>query len=131
MDYSYRVIGRQIVIDATGEIEMDERDRLAYWLSTQNWGHRQAHTIVFDSGGGSMAGGIQMAGIVERYRLNTGVAHGGECASACVMAWSAGVHKSTATDAKIGVHMARNGDLPSKRTAAVLTKRKRTDWPNA
>ena len=26
------------------------------------------------------------------------------------MAWAAGVHKSTATDARIGVHMARDGD---------------------
>ena len=112
MDYSYRVFGKQIVIDATGEIEMDEASRLSNWLSlsAQSWGHRRAYTIVFDSPGGAMYGGVKMADIVARHGLNTGVAHGGECASACVMAWAAGVHKSTATDARIGVHMARDGD---------------------
>jgi hypothetical protein len=110
MDYSYRVFGKQIVIDATGEIGMDEASRLSNWLSTQRWGHRRAYTIVFDSPGGDMYGGVQIAAIVARHGLNTGVAHGGECASACVMAWAAGVHKSTATDARIGVHMARDGD---------------------
>jgi hypothetical protein len=110
MDYSYRVFGKQIVIDATGEIEMDEASRLSNWLSAQRWGHRRAYTIVFDSPGGDMYGGVQMATIVARQGLNTGVAHGGVCASACVMAWAAGVHKSTATDARIGVHMARDGD---------------------
>ena len=110
MDYSYRVFGKQIVIDATGEIEMDEASRLFNWINAQRWGHRRAYTIVFDSPGGDMYGGVQMAAIVARVGLNTGVAHGGECASACVMAWAAGVHKSTATDARIGVHMARDGD---------------------
>ena len=112
MEYSYRVFGKQIVIDATGEIEMDEASRLSNWLSfsAQRWGHRRAYTIVFDSPGGYMSGGLQMAAIVARHGLNTGVAHGGECASACVMGWAAGVHKSTATDARIGVHMAAYGD---------------------
>jgi hypothetical protein len=110
MDYSYRVIGRQIVIDASGEIQMDEAARLFNWVSAQRWGHRRAYTIVFDSGGGDMQGGWEMARIVARFGLNTGVAHGGMCASACVMAWAAGAHKSSATDAKIGVHMARLGD---------------------
>jgi hypothetical protein len=91
MDYSYRVFGKQIVIDATGEIEMDEASRLFNWINEQRWGHRKAYTIVFDSPGGYMVGGVQMASVVERFRLNTGVAHGGECASACVMAWAAGV----------------------------------------
>jgi hypothetical protein len=110
MDYSYRVFGNQIVIDATGEIEVDEASRLFNWIDAQRWRHRKAYTIVFDSPGGNMYGGVQMAGVVARFRLNTGVAHGGGCASACVMAWSAGVHKSTATDARIGVHMARDGE---------------------
>jgi hypothetical protein len=110
MDYSYRVVGREIVIDASGEIEEDEGARLGNWLRAQRWGKRRAHTIVFDSPGGIMYGGVQMAAIVERFKLNTGVAHRGQCASACVMAWSAGVHKSSATDADVGVHMARQGD---------------------
>jgi hypothetical protein len=106
MDYSYRVIGRQIVIDASGEIESDEAARLFNWISAQRWGHRRAYTIVFDSPGGNMSGGVQLASIVAHFQLNTGVAHGGMCASACVMAWSAGARKSTAIDAQIGVHMA-------------------------
>jgi hypothetical protein len=110
MDYSYRVFGRQIVIDASGEIESDEAARLANWVNAQHWGHRRASTIVFDSGGGNMGGGVDVARIVTRYGLNTGVAHGGMCASACVMAWSVGAHKSSATDAQIGVHMANQGD---------------------
>jgi hypothetical protein len=110
MDYSYHVIGREIVIDASGEIESDEAARLFNWISVQRWGHRRASTIVFDSPGGVMHGGWEMKSVVEHFGLNTGVAHGGMCASACVMAWAAGVHKSSATDAGIGVHNARHGD---------------------
>jgi hypothetical protein len=110
MDYSYRVIGRQIVIDASGQIESDEADRLFNWISAQRWGHRRASTLVFDSRGGVMHGGWEMASVVARFGLNTGVAHGGMCASACVIAWAAGVHKSSATDAQIGVHSARYRD---------------------
>lgn len=110
MTYSARAVGNGIVIDASGPIEGDEGSLFASWLRTQRWGKRHARTIVFDSTGGMMFGGVQMARVVERFGLNTGVAHGGECASACVIAWAAGAHKSSAIDARVGVHMARDGD---------------------
>jgi hypothetical protein len=132
MDYSYRVIGRQIVIDASGEIESDEAARLFNWISAQRWGHRRPYTIVFDSPGGAMRGGWEMASVVARFGLNTGVAHGGKCASACVLAWAAGAHKSSATDARIGVHMARIGDeIASDDTLAYARYVKQTGAPNS
>lgn len=111
MEYSSRFVGQEVVIEARGEIEINEAGRFAAFLhgAQPRWGKAKARTIVFDSPGGVMFGGVQMAEIVAHYHLNTGVAHGGECASACVMAWAAGARRSSATDAHIGVHMAREG----------------------
>ena len=76
MDYSYRVFGKQIVIDATGDIEMDEASRLFNWINAQRWGQRKAYTIVFDSRGvgttqGALARSEKNAASLFRVSSNT------------------------------------------------------------
>ena len=46
--------------------------------------------------------------------FDTGVAPGGMCASACVLLWAAGVHKSVAPDSRVGVHMTSLSDDASR-----------------
>jgi hypothetical protein len=106
MDYSYRVYNQQIVIDATGEIGFNEDATFWSWFSANapSMGRRMATAFVFDSEGGNLVGGAKLAKIIYDHRMYTGVAHGGTCASACVLAWAAGVRKSVAPDAHIGVH---------------------------
>jgi hypothetical protein len=108
MDYSSRPYRNQIVIDASGEIERDEAKRFKNWVkqSYSQWNGRKATAIVFDSPGGIIGGGLELGLVIADYHMTTGVAHGGVCASACVMAWAAGALKSAASDSKVGVHMA-------------------------
>jgi hypothetical protein len=112
MDYSYRVYeDRYLTVDAVGEITADEGYRFADWLDhlprrisglLDNGGA----AFVFDSPGGIILGGIALGVIIERFHFSTGVSEGGVCASACTLAWAAGVHKSVAADSRIGVHNA-------------------------
>jgi hypothetical protein len=44
--------------------------------------------------------------MVYQYHLITGVAHGGQCASACVEVWASGVTKTVPTDGRVGIHHA-------------------------
>ena len=107
MTYSYRLYHDQIVVDASGAIEANERAIFLSWLNgvRESTGQRRVAAVVFNSLGGSVLGGADLASAIwEAHGVNTGVAAGGTCASACVIAWSAGAHKSVAPDARIGVH---------------------------
>lgn len=55
MNYSWRAAGNQIVIDASGEIALDEGERLIDWVASQNWSNRKAAAIVFNSRVASLA----------------------------------------------------------------------------
>ena len=47
--------------------------------------------------------------IIEYNQLNTGVAAGGTCASACAILWASGKRRSVAPDSRIGVHQVSLG----------------------
>jgi len=115
MDYSWRPYRNQIVIDASGEIVADEAKRFIAWVeqSSRQWNGRKATAIVFNSPGGIVKGGVDMGLVVADFHMTTGVAPGGECASACVIAWAAGALKLAASDSHIGVHMASEMGDPS------------------
>jgi hypothetical protein len=106
MEYCWRPVGNQIVIDAAGDIDLYEKAKFSNWVMTTSpsWQGKKATAIVLNSAGGNVMGGDGLAGVVYQYGLNTGVAHGGVCASACVEVWAAGRMKSVSPDAKIGVH---------------------------
>jgi hypothetical protein len=112
MDYSWRSYKDKIVIDASGPIVFDEAKNFIAWvkLSLPEWNGHRATAIVFNSPGGSVEGGRQMGILIADFHMTTGVSHGGECDSACVLIWSAGEFKSVGSDSRIGVHMAKDGD---------------------
>jgi hypothetical protein len=136
MDYSWRSYNDKIVIDAVGEIKVDEAKNFTAWVeqSRREWNGHKATAIVFNSGGGSVEGGRQMGIMIADFHMITGVAHGGKCASACVLIWSAGAFKSVGDDSKVGVHMARNiedGDPTVDGTIFTLRWLQKTGAPNS
>jgi hypothetical protein len=136
MDYSWRSYNDKIVIDAVGEIKVDEAKNFIAWIeqSRREWNVHRATAIVFNSGGGSIAGGREMGIMVADFHMITGVAHGGQCSSACVLIWSAGAFKSAGSDSKVGVHMARNiedGDPAVDGTIFSLHWLQKTGAPNS
>ena len=71
----------------------------------------RAAMVVFNSPGGHVGEGEAIGAVIENHRLATGVAAGGQCSSACVLAWAAGARKSIAPDASIGVHNASAAEM--------------------
>lgn len=122
MSYSYRMEEGQIVVNATGEIMPNEVDLFTQWASSLPPAFLKANTpiakFVFDSPGGNVVAAKSLALMIHNTHgstdgkdgFNTEVARGGMCASACVLLWAAGVHKSVAADARVGVHMTSQGD---------------------
>jgi hypothetical protein len=108
MTYSWRSVGDHIVIDAAGEIELNEKAAFSAWVVSagRNWSGRKATAIILNSPGGNMVGGDGLAGIIYQNHMITGVAHGGFCASACVEVWASGTTKTVPTDGGVGVHHA-------------------------
>jgi hypothetical protein len=107
MDYSYRLIGRDtVIVDSTGEIGPYEKQTFANWAITLPRGVliRPNSGIVLNSPGGNPFGAAAFAEALRKAGNNTGVAEGGICASACVIIWAAGVHKSVSASSRIGVH---------------------------
>ena len=135
MDYSWRSYSDKIVIDAVGEIKVDEAKSFIAWVeqSRREWNGHRATAIVFNSGGGSVEGGREMGIMIADFHMTTGVAHGGQCSSACVLIWSAGEFKSAGSDSKIGVHMAKdmNGEPTVDGTIFGLHWLQKTRAPNS
>jgi hypothetical protein len=136
LEYSYRVVAdHTVVIDAQGVFMPDEadafnawKDHLAFRLLPPNATGPYAHdefkvgAFVFNSPGGNVSGGMDLAQYIEKYRFNTGVAAGGRCASICVATWAAGAHKSATPDTNIGVHAASyHGDASALPQGAMVS----------
>jgi hypothetical protein len=58
----------------------------------------------FNSPGGALGGASEWGQYIAQNGLKTNVMPGGSCASACVLAWSAGSQKIIAADGSVGVH---------------------------
>ena len=118
MTYSYRMAGRQIVVNATGEIMPNETELMTQWTVTLPVAiqHTPIAAFVFNSTGGNVLEAKRLAVAIRNgdEHPNTGVAAGGMCASACVLLWAAGAHKSVAADSRVGVHMTSLGDDASQ-----------------
>jgi hypothetical protein len=123
MSYSYRLYGNnQFIIEAAGEIMPDERTRYGDWLRRlpPEVSNRFIAAIIFSSSGGSTLGALDMAQVLMQTTLDTGVAQGGECTSACVILWATGVGKSVAPDARIGVHQMEADGHPLEQSSRAL-----------
>jgi hypothetical protein len=113
LDYSYDVIGDTMVIHAKGMIAYNENE--AFNAFRETWANRPRGavkhlTLALDSSGGSIAGAAAMTEWVKANHVDTVVANGASCASACVMVWGAGVHKSVGVNGRIGVHNGSSTD---------------------
>jgi hypothetical protein len=62
--------------------------------------------FLFNSPGGNPFGAYDVAEWITKNNFDTVVGDNGECTSACVIVWAAGVHKFVSATAKIGVHNA-------------------------
>ncbi len=63
-------------------------------------------TIAFQSDGGSLLAGIRIGTLIRSKNFVTIVPDGGQCASACAVAWLGGVQRFMGTGARVGFHAA-------------------------
>lgn len=97
-----------IVISLRGEIKTGDDAQLEASLEkAKNLGLR-VNSIELDSPGGLVFTSTSMAKLVRSNKLNTVVADGATCASACFMIFAAGSVRFAGTKARIGVHSAVN-----------------------
>lgn len=66
--------------------------------------HPQVRTVLLDSPGGEVMGGLGTANLIRQRRLNTMVPANSNCASACVILLAAGVERRVAPATRVGVH---------------------------
>jgi hypothetical protein len=59
MTYSWRTVGDHIIIDASGDIQFQEKTIFVNWVMSQNWNGKKAWGIVLNSPGGSVVGAMQ------------------------------------------------------------------------
>jgi ATP-dependent protease ClpP protease subunit len=107
--YSYDIIADRVIIHAKGRINLDEADNLNEWRDSlpveSQKAMRIGHiTLSLDSPGGSVVGTESIMDWVKDNKVDTVVANGATCASACVMIWGAGAYKTASVHDHIGVH---------------------------
>lgn len=64
----------------------------------------RVRTVLLDSPGGEVTGGLSTAALIRRRGLNTMVPWNSDCASACVILLAAGVERRVAPGTRVGVH---------------------------
>lgn len=102
------------------EIRDEDIDQLKRVLAR----HAEIKELQLNSSGGSVFAGIEMAGVVMDYDLDTHVA--GDCVSACVDIFLAGNHRSMARGSRIGFHHRSWG--PHAVQSYYRDQRKQMDW---
>ena len=90
---STRLYQGAVIIDVVGAFEPCDSDRFMATVEATP----RATMVVFNSSGGHVDEGEAIGAIIENHHLATGVAAGGQCSSACVLAWAAGARKSIAS----------------------------------
>lgn len=88
-------------IRITGQIAGGDADRFARWLDETRPAERR---VWLDSSGGSVADALAIGRTIRAARLDTTVADGSVCLSACPYMLAGGVSRSAAEGAIIGVH---------------------------
>ncbi|MET0334628.1 MAG: hypothetical protein ABW190_10190 [Rhizobacter sp.] len=73
-------------------------------------------TVLLESPGGWMREGERMAAVIQRYRLSTRIE--AECASACTVAFLAGIDRTAGPEGVLGFHRGRSpGDDPRRQAS--------------
>lgn len=100
-------------ITLTGQIAPGDADRFATWMQ-QN--QPQAVRVLLDSSGGSVADALAIGRTIRAAGMATHVQAGAVCLSACPYLLAAGVSRSTAPGASVGLHQhyfGKNTMLPA------------------
>jgi hypothetical protein len=133
-----------------GDIELDTADTLKRFLTTKqqdNTGVSSGHGVelCFDSQGGDLEGALQLGDAIRALHMDTCVeplyveltgtgsadsmrapdsSAPAMCASACVFAFAAGIHRTVSKDARMGMHqfVGRDGDLGQRRTQIAISE---------
>ena len=100
-------------VRVTGYIDKDTYAELNQLLDNHHT------TVVLDSDGGLLAPAARIAGLINSNGADTRAEN--QCASACVLAFSAGRHRSIAPDARIGVHRSDGGPLVDQAMGDLMT----------
>jgi hypothetical protein len=142
-----RICERRIL--AKGEIEWDSGAKLRAFIEEQQSHDGQSQwrdvELCFDSPGGDLEGALRLGAIIRSFQLDTCVesqyfaplvtneatamsapdsSRPTVCASACVFALAAGVHRAVSTGARIGMHQfaGENRELGQRRTQLAMTE---------
>jgi hypothetical protein len=112
LTYSYDIVDGRVIVHAKGNIALAEAHAFNAWKDTLPDGvlRRGALLISLNSPGGSIAGALDFAKWIKDNKVDTVVANGATCASACALIWGAGWNKKAGVEAHIGVHGASNID---------------------
>ena len=114
--YSYDIVGSRIIIHAKGDISAKEGEALSAWWSAlpphaANYMRVGHITLALNSPGGMIDGAAGLAEWVEANKVDTVVANGSTCASACVAIWApAGTRRLAST--RRSASIARPPPLP-------------------
>jgi hypothetical protein len=92
---------RPIVVMLEGPLVADDEDQFATKTASL-----PSAFVAFGSDGGSLAAGLRIGEAIRRKGFSTVVPDGRRCASACALAWLAGIERFIGTDARIAFHAA-------------------------
>ena len=141
-----RICERRIL--AKGEIEWESGAKLAAFVEQKRHGdHSQWRGVelCFDSPGGDLQGALRLGEVIRNFQMDTcvesqyfepfatngvtamsapGSSRPSVCASACVFALAAGVHRTVGKGARIGIHqfVGANGELGQRRTQLAMAE---------
>lgn len=94
----------KIIIVLNGSIADGDVTKFKSIIQTANTGGKAVYAIRLNSPGGSLVEGVQLAEIIKYAKMATSVPAGSSCASACFVAFAAGIEKFVSYSGSVGVH---------------------------
>jgi hypothetical protein len=98
------------IIDLNGAITSGDSDRLQQLIKGANDSGKIVSGIRLNSQGGNVLEGAKLADAIRFAKIASVVSNGATCASACFLAFAAGVDKFASYSASIGVHGASDAN---------------------
>ncbi|MFT4090452.1 MAG: hypothetical protein QM645_06950 [Asticcacaulis sp.] len=121
--------GKEGIIYAFGAFDGNARSRFLTFIRIRNITHA---TVVFDSPGGNLFGGLELGEAIRDNKFNTAVGRQDDtnttsnaiCASACSYAFAGGIYRYLTRDNQLGLHQfstqTNQGDLGQAQTITAL-----------
>lgn len=105
------------LIVANGKITLNTPKKFRTFLGKQGLSNNKKYTVVLNSNGGSLSGGLRLGRIIRSHGMNTHIASlrkekdrnkgllvSGICASSCAFVFLGGDNRSMHSDSKFGLH---------------------------